>query len=212
MKIEKLTENKIRIILKKEDFKDKSLDVKELLLTTLESQNLFLEILNKAKKEVNFDTDGHKLLIEAFFQNEDVFIFTITKYIENNKTLKSTSKKLLIAKKKNHIINNSCLIYEFNSFDDFCELCDYINKNNNIVLKGLFKTSILYIYNNTYYLVIDEVNMSHKSLNIFHSSLLEFSTPITSTKNYKFKLGEHGKVIIKNNAINICIKYFSQKI
>ena len=68
MKIEKITENKIRIILKQEDFKDKSIDIKELLLTTPESQHLFLEILNRAKKEVNFDTDGYKLLIEAFFQ------------------------------------------------------------------------------------------------------------------------------------------------
>ena len=50
MKIEKITENKIRIILKQEDFKDKSINIKELLLTTPESQHLFLEILNKAKK------------------------------------------------------------------------------------------------------------------------------------------------------------------
>lgn len=212
MKIEKLTENKIRIILKKEDFKDKSLDVKELLLTTPESQNLFLEILNKAKKEVNFDTDGHKLLIEAFFQSEDIFIFTITKYIENNKTLKNTSKKLLTVKKRYHNISNSCCLYQFNNFEEFCEFCDYINRNNNIVLKGLFKTSILYTYNNTYYLVINEINTSHKSLNTFHSSLLEFSNPLAYTKNFKFKLEEHGKIIIKNNAINTCIKYFSQKI
>ena len=45
MKIEKLAENKIRIILKKEDFKDKTIDIKKLLLTTPESQDLFLEIL-----------------------------------------------------------------------------------------------------------------------------------------------------------------------
>ena len=54
MKIEKLTENKIRIILKTEDFKDKNIDIKKLLLTTPESQSLFLEILNKAKKRSRF--------------------------------------------------------------------------------------------------------------------------------------------------------------
>ena len=210
MKIEKITENKIRIILKQEDFKDKSIDIQKLLLTTPESQSLFLEILNRAKKEVNFDTDGHKLLIEAFFQNDDIFIFTITKYIEPNSIQKHKQKKYLTAKRKIQTLNKSCSIYEFNNFEDFCEFCDFINKNNNINLRGLFKTSILYFYNNTYYLVIDGINTSHKSLNLFHSSLLEFSIFLTYTINFNFKLKEHGRIIIKNNAIHTGIKYFSK--
>lgn len=211
MKIEKLTENKIRIILKKEDFKDKTLDVKELLLTTPESQNLFLEILNKAKKEVNFNTDGHKLLIEASFQNDDVFIFTITKYIETSKTLKNKSKSFLFVKKKHQHPNSTCCTYQFNNFEDFCELCNYINKNNNINLKSLFKTSILYLYNNTYYLVINGINTSHKSFDKFYTALTEFCTFFTSTKNFELKLKEHGRIILKNNAINNGIKYFAYK-
>lgn len=212
MKIEKITENQIRIILKQEDFKNKSLDIQNLLLTNPESQSLFLEILDKAKKEVDFDTDGHKLLIEAYFQNDDIFIFTITKYIESENTskTKTKTKQYLTVKKKNHNFNTSCYNYQFNTFEDFCVFCDYIKKNNNINLKGLFKTSILYFYNNTYYLSIDGINTSHESINSFHSSLLEFSTFLTYTINFNYKLKEHGKVIIKNNAINTGIKYFSR--
>lgn len=209
MKIEKITENKIRILLKQEDFKDKSIDLQKLLLTTPESHSLFLEILNKAKKEVNFDTDGHKLLIEAHFQNEDFFIFTITKYLEPNNTITNKPKKYLTIKRKSNIVNSSSLIYNFNNFEDFCEFCNFINKKNKISLKCLFKTSILYLYNNTYYLVIDGLNVSHKSINLFHSSLLEFSNKSNFSKHFKFKLKEHGKIIIKNNAINTGIKYFS---
>lgn len=211
MKIEKITENKIRIILKQEDFKDKSIDIKKLLLTTPESQHLFLEILDKAKKEVNFDTDGHKLLIEAFSQSEDIFVFTITKYIESNIALKDKTKRYLTVKRKNQTLNSLSYIYQFNNFEDFCAFCNFINRNNNINLKGIFKISILYFYNSTYYLVIDGINISHKSLNLFHSSLLEFSNSLAFTKNFKFKLKEHGKIIIKNNAISTGIKYFSYK-
>lgn len=209
MKIEKLTENKIRIILKQKDFKDKSIDIQKLLLSTPESHCLFLEILNKAKEEINFDTDGHKLLIEASFQSEDVFIFTITKYIESDILLKNGRKKYLTVKRKNQIINTPYNIYQFDNFEDFCDFCNYINNNNNISLKGIFKTSILYFYNDTYYLIIDGINISNKSLHIFHSLLLEFCTPLTFTKNFMFKLNEHGKVIIKNNAIYTGIKYFT---
>ena len=211
MKIEKLTENKIRIILKQEDFKDKSMDIQKLLLSTPESQSLFLEILDRAKKEVNFDTDGYKLLIEAYFQNDDVFMFTITKYIESNNKFKNKPKRYLTTKKKSQTLNCSCYIYQLNNFEDFCNFCDFVNKNNNINLKSLFKTSTLYLYNDTYYLVIDGINFSNKSLKPFHVSLLEFSTFLTYTKNFNFKLKEHGKAIIKNTAINTGIKYFSYK-
>ena len=209
MKIEKITENKIRILIKQEDFKDKSIDLQKLLLSTPESHSLFLEILNKAKEEVNFNTEGHKLLIEAYLQNEDVFIFTITKYLEPNTNDITKPKKYLTVKRKSHTINSSSQIYSFNNFEEFCEFCNFINKKNNISLKSIFKTSILYLYNNTYYLVIDGININHKSLNTFHTSLLEFSNPLEFSKNFKFKLKEHGKIIIKNNAINTGIKYFA---
>ena len=210
MKIEKITENKIRIILKKEDFKDKSINLQK-FLNTPESQSLFLEILNRAEREVDFDTDGHKLLIETYFQGNDICIFTITKYIESKLNVKNKPKKYLTVKRKSQSFNSSCLIYEFTEFEDFCNFCDFIYKNHNIKLKGLFKTSLLYIYNNTYYLIIDGINLSHKSLHSFYSSLLEFSNLLKYNKNFKFKLKEHGKILIRNNAISTGIKYFAYK-
>lgn len=211
MKIEKLTENKIRIILKREDFKDKTLDINQLFLTTPESHQLFLELLNRAEKEVDFDTTGHKLLIEASSENEDIFIFTITKYIETNINVKSKHKKALTIKKTSNIFNASSLIYQFSEFEDFCEFCDFANSNNCINIKKLYKNSVLYLYNNTYYLVIDGINLTNHSLLALHSNLLEFSSLTKYTKNFKFKLKEHGKIIIKNNAINTGMKYFSYK-
>ena len=41
MKIEKITENKIRIIIKKEDFKDKTTNLQSLILNTSDSHSLF---------------------------------------------------------------------------------------------------------------------------------------------------------------------------
>ena len=211
MKIEKLSENKIRIILKKEDFKDKSINLQKLILNTSESQYLFLELLDKAEKEVNFDTNGHKLMIETYFEGNDICIFTITKYIESIKKTTNKNKKYLTAKRKSQKFTGTSLIYKFNAFEDFCDFCNFIYKNHNIVLKSLFKLSLLYNYNNIYYLIIDGINTSHKSLQYFHSSLSEFSNLLKYTKNFKFKLKEHGKLYIKNDAIQTGIKYFAYK-
>ena len=49
MKIEKLTENKIRIILKQEDFADKTTNIYNLFLHVPDSHSLLLEILDKFK-------------------------------------------------------------------------------------------------------------------------------------------------------------------
>ena len=211
MKIEKLTENKIRIILKKTDFKDKEININQILLTTTESQKLFLEILNKAEKELNFDTTGYKLLIEAIVDNDDIFIFTITKYLEKDFDKKKISKKALSISKKHKIFDTSSLIYQFNSFEDFCDFCDYIHNRKNINIKGLYKRSILYLYNNTYYLNIDGLSFSNQPSVTFHSALLEFSNLVEYTKNFKFKLEEHGRIIMKNNAVRTGIRYFSYK-
>ena len=209
MKIEKITENKIRITLKREEFKDKKIDINELLLTSADSQKLFLEILNQAEKEINFDTTGHKLLIEASTENNEVFIFTITKYLEHDILVKSQHKKLLSTKKNSKMFISSPLIYSLESIDYFCEFCHFLHTNSNINFKKLYKSAALYLFNNNYYLVLDNLNLENSNLSFFYSSLLEFSVIEKYSRNFIFKLKEHGKVILKNNAITTCIQYFA---
>ena len=66
MKIEKLTDNKIRIIMNIDDIEKNTNDINTFFDNIMNSQNLFLDILKKAEKEVDFHTEGCKLLIEAF--------------------------------------------------------------------------------------------------------------------------------------------------
>lgn len=211
MKIEKISENKIRIILKQSDFKDKSVNLEKLLLETSESQKLFLEILNRARKEVDFDTDGHKLLIESYFLNDDSYIFTITKYIDSTNIINTKPKKYLMVKRKSHSLNYSSCIYQFDNFDNFGAFCNFLSNSHFKNIKEIFKTAILYYYNNTYYLAIENFNAYNEFSDCFHSSLLEFCNSYISNENFKCKLKEHGKIIMKNNALNTGMKYFTYK-
>ena len=83
MKIEKLTENKIRIVLKLEELTNKNIDLHDFMVDNLKSQKFFIDILDKADQEVGFNTKDWKLLIEAFSSLDDVFLFTITKYLSS---------------------------------------------------------------------------------------------------------------------------------
>ena len=80
MKIEKLTENKIRIIIDLDDLDEKNMDLHSLMKKAIESPYLISNILVRAEKELGFKTDGCKLLIEAFSSLDNIYIFTITKY------------------------------------------------------------------------------------------------------------------------------------
>ena len=134
MKIEKLTENKIRVIVNTEDLKENDIDFNLLMNKSMETQNLFFEILERAEEELDFHTDGYKLLIEAFSSSDEKLVFTITKYLpkEISNTLETPKKKKLAVKRKSIDFSNKQIIYSFSSFEEFCNFCSFINNNSNI--------------------------------------------------------------------------------
>ncbi len=65
MKIEKLNENKIRITLNLEDLNERDIDFHSFMSNSIESQSIFLDMLDKADREVGFNTDDCRIMIEA---------------------------------------------------------------------------------------------------------------------------------------------------
>ena len=109
MKIERLTENKIRIIINSSDFNLDSLDAKTIMASAVERSGFFTYILEKAKDEVGFNTDGCRLLIEAFSTSDDVLVFTITKYLVETASNKILSPSKISLKVKRKSLNVNCV-------------------------------------------------------------------------------------------------------
>ena len=211
MKIEKLTENKIRVIINSQDLKDNHIDLHTLMTKTLENQSLLFVLLSKAEQEVGFHTDGCRLLIEAFSSADDNFVFTITKYEKPEQEIEdytSFPKKKLKVKRKAVNINNTDAIYQFNGFEEFCNFCNCIKSKNQFDITKLSKHISLYLYNNTYYLVLSNIKTDYKNIKIFYNTISEFGKFVSNSNTFKTKLLEHGTSIIKKNAISIGIKYF----
>lgn len=200
MKIEKLTDNKIRIIMHIEDIEKNTNDIHTFFDNIMNSQNLFLDILQKAEKEVDFYTEGCKLLIEAFSTLEDVIVFTITKY--------SSNEKKLTVKRKTNTPTFENAIYEFENFDYFCNFCSSISKIENLNIEKLAKKILLYNYQNKFFLVFKDINFKDKYIYKFFNILSEFAKFQNFSANFEYKLAEHAKIYMKNNAILKGIKYF----
>ncbi len=203
MKFEKLTENQIRIVLNVDDLDENNIDLHSFMSTSIESQDLFYTILDKAEKEMGFKTENYKLMIEALSTPSGNFILTITRIKHENEQ----TKKRVQVKRKEPQFKNEVFIYKFNTFDDFCEFSNYLKLEAPAILKKL-KKSKLYTYNSNYYFVLKNLNLNIHELKILHFMLLEFSEYIHKSTIYENKLNEYGKILIAQNAVNLANKYF----
>lgn len=131
------------------------------------------------------------------------FVLTVTRILPDNEDNKRKIKNVHI-KRKSPILNTKKIIYSFASFEDFCNFC------TNLKHKSLeyFTDSSLYSYGNKYYLVLNKVKNNKIDLKLFASIISEYGTFVGSSGLFENKLSEYGEVLIKSNAIDVCIKNF----
>ncbi len=209
MKFEKLNENKIRIILNTQDLVDKNIDFNSFMSNSIETQGLFLDMLEEAEEKVGFVTRDYKIKIEALAMDSGDFVIIVTRFnnCDDSKISAPTRAKKVTAKRKSNPPNSDCLIYSFNSFDDVCNFSNYITQFSGF--NNIAKSVTLYDYNSKYYLSFTKINTDSPNLKNFYALITEFGTYINSPDLFFHKLTEHGKIIIKNNAIKTCSNYFS---
>lgn len=107
MKFEKISENKIRITLNIEDLKEKDIDFHSFMSNSIESQDLFLDMLDQAEKEVGFVTKDYRVMIEALAMSNGNFVLTITRMIPDVAE-KPKRKKVAIKRKHSQITEGLC--------------------------------------------------------------------------------------------------------
>ena len=205
MRIEKLNENKIRIFLSTDDLKAKNIDIHTLMSNSIESQDLFIDMLSLAESQVGFQTKNYKLLIEALASSDGNFVFTITR-VQPENTVHSLSKPRV--RRLSVATNKQLSIYRFNNFEDYCEFCNYLNTSFFSKFLNRLKNSTLFLFNNDYYLILRNLKLSLNDFKRFSYMITEFAKRVKDEELLESKLNERGKVIIKKDAINTCLVYF----
>ncbi len=211
MKFEKLSENKIRITLTMQDLTDKHIDFHAFMSNTIESQDILLDMLDEAKKEIGFDPEDSNLKIEALAMADTDFIFTITKICPEVEKEKTPKKKFTI-KRKSLNPSSAQAIYLFTTFEDFCGFLQFLNKSNLFLnVNKLADSIVLYLYKDYYYLLINHIHSDVMNKIKFYSSITEFAKYVTNSRVFASKLEECGTLIMKNNALEIGSKHFLSK-
>jgi len=194
MKFEKITDTKIKIILSLQDMESNNLSVENVLSNSADSQKLLDLMINKAEKELGFKPDDSQLLVEAVVPSNEECIFTITKLLDD---------KICFPQ------HGNSFIFKFDCFDDFINLCTFLNNFSYLCLKEISKNFSLFYYNNTYYLKYVESEYSSIVLDYIKTLFEEFGKDVSHTSGIDGVLNEYGKVIFSKNAILKCIHTFS---
>lgn len=205
MKFEKLNENKIRITLSMHDLEEKDIDFHDFMSNSIESQDLFLDMLEEAEEKIGFHARNCKVKIEALAMTENNFVLTITKIMPC-----VTPKKKPKVKRKVNDINISNLVYKFNSFDDYCNFIEFMLHNKLEDASKVANKIIVYVYNNSYYLVLSDLNITYKKVYTFFTAITEFASYMPEPDLYVCRLSESGTIAIKNNAFRKGFNYFAK--
>ncbi|HPU45656.1 MAG TPA: adaptor protein MecA [Thermoclostridium sp.] len=201
MRIERISDNKIRIFVSYDDLEERDIDLDAFNYNSPETQELFWDLMEQAEIELGFDAQESQLCIEAVSDTDHGFVITITR-IEEEAEFESIQKfiknryrrKDLSAKKKSQKICSTLLIYAIEGFENLCRLCSLINP----LYSG---RSRAYVLDSTYYLVFSGAEGNVTNQKQFDSILSEYADKMQSVVFLEGYLNEYGKKLVSENAV-----------
>lgn len=208
MKIERISENIIKVTVSYNDLEDKNIDLDTLNYNTAAAQEFFWELMEQAEEQLGFSLSDSQLIIEPIPNSDEGFVITITRIDEDgefesiHKYIKNRMKKSdLRIKKRGRKVSSPLLIYSFRELNDVCELAGKLED----IYSG---DSTLYRQGGTYYLALSRSGLSQANSRLFGLILNEYGIRIANANFYEGYLNEHGEKIIESNALEILKKFY----
>jgi len=208
MRLEKINEKKLKILFDSQELEDNNISVHSFLSNSLESQKLFLAILDIANEDLGFNTINSKISYETISFDNRQFIIFVTKLdsyskhnnfsslnLTNSNQTPNFSREVVFSQNSTFLENT--IFYFFYSLDELFDFCNY---TNSLPILFNFKNS-LYQYKDLFFIELSSENLSTFQSNTLFSLCSEFKTAYPLSKFAKTKLKEVSYLLIKNNAI-----------
>lgn len=205
MKIERLSESKIKIIIDAADIRAWNVDLKNFIDNTPEAQDMFYHALKQAERDVDFCIGNSQLMVETLPLTNNGFVMMVSK-LENNtdvaQALQKAGKRLKQTEFKISRRSRAHSLLRIFKFEDFESLCDGVRE----VFETYMGDSRLTKYQGKFYLEI--VPRDTVGLFELENILSEFSVKMPEPLTLQGVLNEHGLVMMKEKAISIIVKNF----
>lgn len=211
MKIEKISDNQIKIILNRTDLTERNIDLIELVNGSDKTHNLLKEMMEQALVEYNFQISNSPIVIEAAPLSVDSLMLIITKMdadavdmgIENGFNLLSEIAKLTGYKKKGLTQSKARIVKkqeEIHTIFSFEKLDDVIDAS--VRLYGIFNGESFLVKNSgKYFLMLFNIQEDNKPpIGKLDSILAEYGQKHAANNLSEQFLKEHGEVLINDRA------------
>jgi adapter protein MecA 1/2 len=216
MKIERISENQLKLTLTKDDLKERDIKLEDLITPSEKTQKLFRDIMEQALDEEDFiSSENTPLMVEAAPMGTEGIMIIVTKV--NNKDGKNKGpadllqqaqetrrwkKKPLDKLEHTEEQNSDILIYSFPELDDVIRV--------SLRLDGGFRgESSVYKNEGKYFLVLQsDTYTAEESSDELELILKEYGQKHVSTPLAKYYLLEHGETIIADKAVKALAKTF----
>ncbi len=207
MRIEKISDNKIKVLIDDSEAKEWNITFKSISENTPEVQEMFWTAIRMAEENVDFSIDGAKLFVEAVQDSDSsecgfgMMITRVCSDEELNCAIDNCSYKGRIkrARLNGRQRIGKKYIYSFSDFDNVCLAAGEIYS----MYTGI---SALYKCRDRFYLYMIPQNSA-----LFEDTervVAEFGTKIKNGQYMHGYLNEYGELMISENAIDVMAKYF----
>ncbi len=207
MRIERVNENMIKILVDASDIRTWNVDIKNFTDNTPEAQELFRFALKRAEQDVDFCVGEAQLLVEARPANDNGFVMIISK-LESEADIATallrTGKRVKSAEFKIKRRSRSVSLLRIFKFEDFESLCSGVRE----VYETYIGESRLIKYQGEFYLEL----VPRDSFGLFEleNIMSEFAEKVRNPVVVQGVLNEHGLVMIKGDAVSLIADNFAE--
>jgi len=193
MKMERLSQDKIRIFLTFDDLSERGIQKEDMWREIPKVHELFKEMMDQAYNELGFDVTG-PLAVEVFALPAQGMVVIVTKgrSPSSDEDEEDDIYELEVTLEQSDLIS-----YAFSEFEHLVQAANAVRR--------LTQGGVLYHYRSQYVLVIDPEFIEESDMQLVVAILSEYGEATSVTDAV---LGEYGKLIIADDAIDVICRHF----
>ena len=203
MRIERLSQDKIRIFLTFDDLSERGIQKEDMWQEVPKVHDLFTEMMDQAYSELGFDATG-PLAVEVFALPAQGMVVIVTRGKYDHHQYGGAGEDEWpeeIYEMEVTLEQSDSIVYAFRDFEVLVEAA-------HVLIGNITSQGQLYSYNDKWYLYFDPKDFEESALSGLVGVLAEFgdSSPVTEAV-----LAEYGKLVMAENAIQTLCTHFKRQ-
>lgn len=203
MRIERLSQDKIRIFLTFDDLSERGIQKEDMWQEVPKVHDLFTEMMDQAYTELGFDATG-PLAVEVFALPAQGMVVIVTRGKYDHGQYTGAGEEELpeeIYEMEVTLEQTDSIVYAFKDFEILVEAAHVLAGN-------ITSSGKLYSYNDKWYLYFDPKEMDEADIPALVAVLAEFGDSSSVTESV---LDEYGKTVMAENAVKVICEHFKRQ-